>query len=117
MTMAYTTNEKIGAVRVKAIRMLRDGKSTREVSRYLGYAQSTIVKWNKRRYEARQNTRELPTRSSRPHTSPRRTPREIEGMILIISKLYLKTMAGIHGFEPRLKASKASVLPLDDIPI
>jgi len=82
MTMAYTTNEKIGAVRVKAIRMLRDGKSTREVSRYLGYAQSTIVKWNKRRYEARQNTRELPTRSSRPHTSPRRTPREIEGMII-----------------------------------
>lgn len=26
-------------------------------------------------------------------------------------------MAGIQGFEPRLKASKASVLPLDDIPI
>ena len=26
-------------------------------------------------------------------------------------------IAGIHGFEPRLKASKASVLPLDDIPI
>ena len=26
-------------------------------------------------------------------------------------------MAGVHGFEPRLKASKASVLPLDDTPI
>ncbi len=25
--------------------------------------------------------------------------------------------AGIQGFEPQLKASKASVLPLDDIPI
>ncbi len=24
--------------------------------------------------------------------------------------------AGIQGFEPQLKASKASVLPLDDIP-
>lgn len=24
--------------------------------------------------------------------------------------------AGVHGFEPRLKASKASVLPLDDTP-
>jgi len=67
---------------VKAIRMLRDGKSTREVSRYLGYAQSTIVKWNKRKNELRQNTRELKTRSSRPHTSPQRTPREIEGMIV-----------------------------------
>ena len=25
--------------------------------------------------------------------------------------------AGIQGFEPQLKASKASVLPLDDIPM
>src|SRR3989344_8609950 len=82
MIMAYTTNEKVGEVRVKAIRMLRAGKTTREVSRYLGYAQGTIVKWNKRKHEVRQNTRELPTRSSRPHTSPRRTPREIEGMII-----------------------------------
>jgi transposase len=80
--MAYTTNEKIGQVRVKAIRLLRSGKSTREVARYLGYAQGTIVKWNKRKNELRQNTRSLPTRSSRPHTSPRRTPREIEGMIV-----------------------------------
>lgn len=82
MNMAYTTNENIGKVRIKAVRMLRDGKSTREVSRYLGYAQSTIVKWNKRKNELRKHVLELPTRSSRPHTSPRRTPREIEGMII-----------------------------------
>ena len=80
--MPYTTNEKVGMVRVQAIRMLRSGKSTREVARYLGYAQGTIVKWNKRKNELRQKTMTLPTRSSRPHTSPRRTPREIEGMII-----------------------------------
>ena len=80
--MAYTTNEKVGKVRVQAIRMLRDGKSTREVARYFGYAQSTIVKWNKRKNELRQNTQELKTRSSRPHTSPNRTPREIEARII-----------------------------------
>ncbi len=80
--MAYTTNERIGAVRVQAIRMLRNGKSTRGVARYFGYAQSTIVKWNKRKNELRSNTQELKTRSSRPHTSPRRTSREIEGMII-----------------------------------
>lgn len=79
--MAYTTNENIGKVRVKAIRMLRDGKSTREVSRYLGYAQSTIVKWNKRKNEVWGKT-SLPTRSSRPHTSPNRTPRELEARII-----------------------------------
>ena len=27
-----------------------------------------------------------------------------------------KGFAGVQGFEPRLKASKASVLPLDDTP-
>jgi transposase InsO family protein len=69
-------------VRVQAIRMLRSGKSTREVARHFGYVQSTIVKWNKRKHELRQHTMELKTRSSRPHNSPRRTPREIEGMIV-----------------------------------
>lgn len=82
MAMAYTTNEKVGMVRVKAIRMLRKGKSTREVARYLGYNQSTIVRWWKRKHEVRQGSMQLPTRSSRPHTSPRRTPRDVEGMIM-----------------------------------
>lgn len=79
--MAYTTNEKVGMVRVKAIRMLQCGNSTREVARHFGYSQSTIVKWNKRKNEAK-NQYSLPTRSSRPHTSPKRTPKEIEGMII-----------------------------------
>lgn len=79
--MAYTTNENVGRVRVQAIRMVRDGKSTRVVARYFGYAQSTIVKWYKRRDEA-WNKEKLPTRSSRPHRSPRRTPRDIEAMIV-----------------------------------
>lgn len=81
MKMAYTTNEHIGKVRIQAIHMLRDGKSTREVSRYLGYTQSTIVKWNKRKNEA-WHERTLPTRSCRPHTSPKRTPRDVEGRII-----------------------------------
>lgn len=86
MGMAYTTNQNVGKVRIQAIRLLRDGKSTREVARYLGYAQSTIVKWNKRKNEAGHNTTQIPTRSSRPHNSPRRTPREIEGMIIGVRK-------------------------------
>ncbi len=80
--MAYTTNEKVGKVRAQAVRMLLAGKSTREVARYFGYAQSTIVKWSKRKYELRKGRHELLTRSSRPHTSPRRTSREIEAMVI-----------------------------------
>lgn len=83
--MAYTTNEKMGVVRLQAIRMVLSGKSTRETARYFGYAQSTIVKWNKRRHEV-WHKQELPTRSSRPHSSPKRTPKEIEGMIVGVRK-------------------------------
>lgn len=86
MKMPYTTNINAGKVRIQAIRMLRGGKSTREVARYFGYAQSTIVKWNKHKGELRKSKRELSTRSSRPHTSPGRTPREIEARIIGIRK-------------------------------
>ncbi len=84
MNMAYTTNEKIGKVRVLAIRMVLSGRSTRETARYFGYNQSTIVRWYKRRNEVWHKRGELPTRSSRPNTSPNRTPREIEAKILAI---------------------------------
>ncbi len=46
--MAYTTNTKIGRVRGQAVYMVQSGRSTREVTRYFGYAQSTIVKWCQR---------------------------------------------------------------------
>lgn len=86
MDMAYTTNEKIGKVRVLAIPMVLSGKSSRETARYFGYNQSTVVRWYKRRNEAWHKKGELPTRSSRPHTSPRRTSREIEAKILATRK-------------------------------
>lgn len=79
--MAYTTNEKVGKVRIAAIRMMANGKSSREVARYFGYNQSTIVRWYTRRHEA-WHKKELPTHSSRPHTSPNRTSQTIEGLII-----------------------------------
>lgn len=81
MKMAYTTNEKVDKVRIQAIRMMQSGKSSRETARYFGYNQSTILRWYKRRNEA-WHRKELPTRSSRPKNSPKRTSREIEAMIV-----------------------------------
>lgn len=81
MGMPYTSNTNVGKVRLQAIRMLAGGKSTREVARYFGYAQSTIVKWNKRKNEV-WHKQELPTKSCRPHTSPLRTSKEIEAKIV-----------------------------------
>lgn len=62
--------------------MVRSGKSTREVARYFGYAQSTIVKWRKRAPARFVQNGILPTFSSRPHHSPRRTPRDLEARII-----------------------------------
>ena len=95
MTMAYTKNEKVGTVRIQAIRMLQSGKSTREAARYLGYAQSTIVKWWKRRNEA-WHQQSLPTRSSRPNTSPRSISKEVIAEILNTRKETKRCAEVVH---------------------
>jgi transposase InsO family protein len=78
--MSYTTNEKLPRVRALAVRMLRSGKSTREVARYFGYAQGTIVKWSKRAPKG--FVGRIETRSSAPKTSPRSLPRETVARIV-----------------------------------
>jgi len=78
--MAYTTNEKIPRVRATAVRMVRSGKSTREVARYFGYNQSSIVRWCKKAgivVGAR-----IETESSAPKTHPKSLSREIVGRII-----------------------------------
>lgn len=82
MSMTYTTNDRLPRLRAQAVRMVRGGRSTREVARYFGYAQSTIVKWCKRAPARFVKNGTLPTFSSRPHHSPRRTPRELEARII-----------------------------------
>jgi len=78
--MAYTKNENIPKVRACAVRMVRSGKSTREVARYFGYGQSTIVKWCQR--APRGFVGRIETRSSAPKTSPLALPEEIVGRII-----------------------------------
>lgn len=67
-------------VRGDAAALLAKGWSTRKVARHLGYNQSTVARWGqiakKRGYGA------IPTRSSRPKTSPKALPREIVSAIV-----------------------------------
>lgn len=80
MKMAYTNNERIPRVRAQAVRMVRGGKSTREVARYFGYNQSSIVRWCKKAgivVGAR-----IETISSRPKTSPKSLDKETVGRII-----------------------------------
>lgn len=80
MRMAYTTNEKIPRLRAQAVRMVRSGKSTREVARYFGYNQSSIVRWCQKVgivVGAR-----IETESSAPKSHPKSLPKEIVGRII-----------------------------------
>src|SRR3989344_1587612 len=66
--MAYTTNPSLPRVRMEAVKLLKQGWSTRKVARHFGYCQSVIVKWHKRAPD--DNRLIIPTRSSRPKSHP-----------------------------------------------
>lgn len=60
--------------------VLQTGWSSREVARYSGYNQSTIVRWVEKARS--RNLRTIPTLSSRPWHHPKALSREIVGRIL-----------------------------------
>ena len=81
MGMPYTTHQYIPRLRMKAAQLvIQDGWSTREVARYTGYNQSSIVRW----VETARNSNLLviPTRSSRPHHHPNELAPDIISAIL-----------------------------------
>lgn len=79
--MAYTTNPHVPKVRWEAVKMLRKGKSSREVARYFGYHQSTILRWSKKA-DVR-NAGPIPTLPSRPRSNPNALPREMVEKIVL----------------------------------
>lgn len=74
--MSYTTNPKLPKVRMKAVRLVKyRGWSTREVARYTGYNQSTIVRWCQKPLST--GWTPIPTLSSCPKSSPRALDRHV----------------------------------------
>lgn len=103
MNMAYTTNEKIPRVHASAVRMVRSGKSTREVARHFRYNQSSIVRWCKKAgivVGAR-----IETKNSAPKTSPQSLPEETVGRI-IYARIKSKRCAEVVFQIPKLKELK-----------
>jgi transposase InsO family protein len=82
MQMSYSKNPNLPKVRADAVKMVRSGKSTREVARYFGYSQSAIVKWCSRVPEYTYQYRVIPTESCRPHHHPSELSDEIVQQIL-----------------------------------
>lgn len=78
--MAYTSNPKLPRVRMQAVLMVRRGASTREVARYFGYNQSTIVRWvAKAPFDGRES---IPTLRSKPKSHPKTLAPEIVAAIV-----------------------------------
>ena len=79
--MAYSKNPHLAKVRMDAVRLVKwRGWSTRQASRYTGFAQSTIVKWCKR--DRDYGTRPILTRQSIPKNHPNALPDNIVAMIV-----------------------------------
>lgn len=98
MYMAYTTNPHVPRVRIEAARLVVDkGWSTREVARYTGYNQSTIVRWANI-YSKNDFRLGIPTLSSRPHFHPRHISQEIEKMIVEYRLKYKRGAEFLHHF-------------------
>lgn len=62
--------------------VIDDGWSTREVARYTGYHQSSVVRWVERARNSNQLV--IPTRSSRPLHHPRALPEAMISKILLL---------------------------------
>lgn len=113
MDMAYDMNPRLPRIRMEAVRLVVEKKwSTREVSRYLGYSQSVIVKWVQRSKYIPSNSHIIPTRSSRPHSHPRELPKEIVYAVLEYRQRYQRCAEVLHhlllkdGYELSLSSVK-----------
>lgn len=81
MYMPYTTNPHMPKVRMEAVRLVKYRKwSIRKVARYIGVEPSTISRWCKK--DPSGGWYRIPTRSSRPHTSPHALERNIVSAIV-----------------------------------
>ena len=78
--MAYTTNPNLPKVRAKAVMMVRNGQSIRQVAKYFGFNPSTVCRWVKRAPKG--SFYELSTRVSRPINHPNETDWRIKKKIV-----------------------------------
>ncbi len=81
MNMAYTKNPYLPKVRRDAVNLVKYRQwSMRKVARYVGVQPSTVSRWCRHPWGT--GWHEIPTRSSRPQTSPKALPREIVSAII-----------------------------------
>ena len=115
MDMPYTTNPNIPRLRLRAAKLvLEKGWSTRQVARYTGFNQSTIVRWSNL---ARKSYFRLsiPTKSSRPYYHPNSLSGELVKAILEYRQKHNRCAEVLHyllrkdGYELSLSSVKRTL--------
>lgn len=83
--MPYTQNPHLPKLRAQAVNLVRQGRwSMRRVARYIGVQPSTVSRWMKRSSWMTAIT--IPTRSSRPQTSPGAIDQRVVNRIVELRK-------------------------------
>jgi transposase InsO family protein len=90
----YTTNPQMPRVRRDAVRMLLKGYSTRAVARHFGFSQRVIVTWAQKAKDVGDHP--IPTKSSRPKTSPKRLSKEVRDRVSDTRKALGRSIEVIH---------------------
>lgn len=95
--MAYSNNPYLGKARVEAVKLVKlQGWSQSRVARHVGVSQSAISKWCKRApFDLRYN---IPTRSSKPKSSPRALNRETVQAIIRVRRKYNRCAPVVHKY-------------------
>lgn len=81
-------------IRREAAELVRRGWSARKVARYLGYHHTAIMKWVRKAQGIGYHP--IPTKSSRPHSHPRRTDERIEQEIVRLRLETRRCTEAIH---------------------
>jgi transposase InsO family protein len=77
--MPYTTNPAMPRLRARAVDLVHEGKTIREVARYFGFQASTISRWVKK--SPKNGSWAIPTLASRPKHHPKELKREVVARI------------------------------------
>lgn len=82
MNMSYSRNPNLPKVRAEAVKMVRSGRSVREVARHFGFSHSAVVKWCQKVHPEERAFRIIATESSRPQHHPNELDETIVARIL-----------------------------------
>lgn len=91
--MSYSKNPHLPLVRMQAVSLVQSGWSARKAARYLGFHHTAILKWLKK---ADGNIEVIPTKSSRPHSHPRKLPDKIVNAIVKERKKHRRCAEVVH---------------------